>query len=270
MFSITLDRISLKQIAGSGQCFRWKALGDGRWAVPVYGAVFELEQISPGEVRVRTDAALRAEALMRAYLDAETDYGAIFAEIDPDDAYLIAAARAGRGIRILRQPLWETTASFIISQNNNIPRIRSIIARLCGGELAPFPPAERVAEMDETQLRAIGCGYRAGYLLHAARQFADGDDARLPAMDRMDARAHLVSYKGIGEKVADCICLYGLGHKDAFPADVWVKRILASHYPQGFSQRTSRFAGVYQQVMFEYERSRAMPAGKAGGHAREA
>lgn len=257
MFSISLDQINLAQIAGSGQCFRWRALGDGRWAVPVYGAVFELEQISPREVRVSAQGAPRAEALMREYLDAEADYGAIFAEIDPGDAYLCAAARAGRGIRILRQPLWETAASFIISQNNNIPRIRAIIARLCGGELAPFPPAESVAQMDEAQLRAIGCGYRAGYLLHAARRFAGGDEARLPAMDRDGARAHLVSYRGIGEKVADCICLYGLGHKDAFPEDVWVRRILASHYPQGFAQRTSRFAGVYQQVMFEYERSQA-------------
>lgn len=256
MFSIMVDEINLSQIAGSGQCFRWKALGEGRWAVPVYGAVFELEQVSRREVRVSCEETPRAEALMRNYLDAGTDYGAIFMEIDPADIYLCAAAQAGRGIRILRQPLWETTASFIISQNNNIPRIRSIIEKLCGGETKPFPEAAAVALMDETQLRTIGCGYRAGYLLHAARRFAEGDEDRLRTMSREEARAHLASYKGIGEKVADCICLYGLGHKDAFPVDVWVKRILASHYPQGFAQRTSRFAGVYQQVMFEYERSR--------------
>lgn len=89
------------------------------------------------------------------------------------------------------------------------------------------------------------------------RRFSDGDEARLQAMGQEEARAHLVSYRGVGEKVADCICLYGLGHKDAFPVDVWVRRILASHYPQGFPQRTSRFAGVYQQVMFEYERGMA-------------
>lgn len=256
MTTLKFDHIDLDLIAASGQCFRWIPLGAGKYAIPVYGTVFAAEQIGPHAVRFEAEwpDACVCEA-MEHYFDVQSDYGAILRDIDPADGYLRAAAESEQGIRILRQPLWETIASFIVSQNNNIPRIRTILARLCGGAQAPFPDAADVARLTAQEIRAMGLGYRAEYLLRTAGRFAQEDgEAALRGMAYAPAREWLMACAGIGPKVADCICLYGLGLKEAFPMDVWVKRVLERHYPDGFGQRTSPYAGVYQQYMFAYER----------------
>ena len=266
MITLRLDSVDLDRIADSGQCFRWQRLSDGRYAVPLHGTVFELRQIAHDAVEA--DGAWEEERLlsaMRAYLDAECDYASLALAADPTDAYLCAALSYGRGLRILRQPLWETLVSFIISQNNNIPRIRGIVERLCGGARAPFPAPQAVAAMGEEGIRAIGCGYRAAYLARAAERFTPQEERALSALSGPQARERLMDYAGVGGKVADCICLFGLGHKEAFPRDVWVKRILAQHYPQGFYLEDSPFAGVYQQLMFAYERESAGKSAAAGG-----
>lgn len=252
-FFLELAPVSLAQIAGSGQCFRWKKLGEGRFAVPVHGEVFEIAEENGG-LSISADMdENRAHALMRDYFDADTDYGAVIADIDPADVYLTRAARAFSGIRILHQPLWEMTVSAIISANNNVPRIRQILARLCGGELAPFPEPEAVAGMTESELRAMGTGYRAPYILEAAKRFADGEGERILEMTHAEAKTRLLTIKGVGEKVASCIMLFALAEKSAFPVDVWVRRILERHYPNGFGRQQSEFAGIYQQYMFAYE-----------------
>lgn len=256
MPTLYFDHIDLDRIASSGQCFRWISLSAGKYAIPLRGALYEAEQIAPNAVYVEADLpeALVREA-MSDYFDAGSDYDAILRAIDPADAYLRSAAESEGGIRILRQPLWETVASFLISQNNNIPRIRTILARLCGGARAPFPSAEEVARLSPQELRAMGLGYRADYLTRTAERFAQGEEeAALGAMDYAAARERLMTCAGIGPKVADCVCLYGLGMKEAFPTDVWVRRILELRYPKGFGQRSSPYAGVYQQYMFAYER----------------
>ena len=133
MITLELDTVDLAQIAASGQCFRMAPLEDGRWLVPMgrwmatarQRDARRIELSADGEDGTFLDAA-------RRYFDADTDYLTAIRAIDPSDAYLSAAAEAGRGIRILRQPLFETLISFIVSQNNNIPRIRTIIAKLCG------------------------------------------------------------------------------------------------------------------------------------------
>ena len=134
MITLELDTVDLAQIAESGQCFRMAPLEDGRWLVPMgrwmatarQRDARRIELSADGEDGTFLDAA-------RRYFDADTDYLTAIRAIDPSDAYLNAAAEAGRGIRILRQPFFETLISFIVSQNNNIPRIRTIIAKLCGG-----------------------------------------------------------------------------------------------------------------------------------------
>lgn len=255
MTLLTLDSVDLDRIAGSGQCFRWQRVADGRYAIPLHGAVFTVRQAGERAVLIESDwEDKRAEAAMRAYFDAACDYAAILDAVPRTDGALLSAARFGRGMRILRQPLWETLVSFILSQNNNIPRIRGLVERLCGGALAPFPGPEAVARLGEGGLRALGAGYRAPYVAGAAERFARGEGSALETMDYPAAREALKAYKGVGGKVADCVCLYALGHKRAFPVDVWMRRALEAYYPGGFPLAGSPYAGVYQQLLFYRER----------------
>ncbi len=265
MVLLAFDTLDLEQIAKSGQCFRMTRLAPGVFRMPVGSVVVEARQVDAAHAAFHADMPDEdLRALLSSYLDAEGDYLAALSAIDPLDRYLTSAAAFGRGIRILRQPLWETLASFILSQNNNIPRIRSLITRLCGGESRPFPPACEVARLGEQALRSMGMGYRAGYLFRAAQRFTPAEEALLCSMPYPEARAYLMTYPGIGEKVADCICLFGLGFKEAFPVDVWVRRILTEHYPQGFPLLHSPNAGLYQQYMFAYERFLAQQKDECG------
>lgn len=249
---LELDTVDLAQIAESGQCFRMAPLGDGSWLVPMGKQILTAKQMDERHIELDADESLLET--VRTYFDADTAYLNVIGQIDPTDAYLRAAAKAGSGIRILKQPLFETLISFIVSQNNNIPRIRTIIAKLCGGADKPFPEPEQLASWTEEELRAVGLGYRAPYVWEAARRFNSAEETRLLQMDYAQAKESLLDYRGVGAKVADCVCLFALGHREAFPQDVWVKRILERHYPKGFQQINSPYAGIYQQYMFAYER----------------
>lgn len=260
---ITFDAINLDQIAYSGQCFRWRKEGDGGYAIPCFGEVLHIRQTA--ENIVEADCSEEDwHSRWAAYFDADCpDYAQALAAVPESDQYLMQAAQAGRGIRILRQPLWETMASFIISQNNNIPRITKTLERLCevcGGAEA-FPSPECVGQMTEEQLRQLGMGYRARYIQQAARRFtADRADLLLPSMDEAQAQAYLTSYLGVGMKVADCIRLFALGQHRTFPVDTWIKRILKEHYSQGLPEAYAPYGGIYQQYMFFYERQCAKQA----------
>ena len=252
-----IEGLNLDKIAASGQCFRWRRVGEQAYEIPLGESVLRIARRAQGVFDVDCDEAAW-QRLWSPYFDLESDYGAYLASIDLTDEYLRAAAKAGEGIRILRQPLWETTASFIVSQNNNIPRIQGILRRLCGGGDA-FPEPARVAAMSEEGLRALGLGYRAAYLREAARRFVEErPETTRPPCAYGEDRAWLQGFLGIGPKVADCICLYGLGHKEAFPMDVWMKRIVREHYAGCFPLwRYQGFAGVLQQYLFYYERLHA-------------
>lgn len=259
---IHAEHMNLDQIAQSGQCFRWQPLPSGGYLIPAFGKTLRIRQAA--ENLFEADCApAEWDALWHSYFDLDTDYGAIIAGIDPEDAFLTAAAAYGGGIRILRQPLWETIACFIVSQNNNIPRIRGIVGRLCAGQPG-FPSPERVAALGEAALRAMGLGYRAPYLHAAAQRFLRENDGQfLPAAGYSDARARLLQYSGIGEKVADCICLFALHHLEAFPMDKWMKRIVQNRYAGHFPlERYPGVQGVMQQYLFYYERSLAALHGR--------
>ena len=251
---IQAEHLDLAQIAESGQCFRWRPTEAG-YLIPAFGKTLRVRQQAENVIEANC-APAEWRAVWHGYFDLDTDYGAMIAQIDPADDYLSAAAAYGSGIRILRQPLWETIVGFIISQNNNIPRIRGIVNRLCAGQ-ADFPPPERVAALGEGALREMGLGYRAPYLHAAAlRYLQENDGGILPALSYPDARARLLQYPGIGEKVADCICLFALHHLDAFPMDKWMKRIVKTRYAGQFPlERYPGTRGVMQQYMFYYERS---------------
>ena len=206
------------------------------------------------------------DAVWRDYFDLGRDYSEIRRKLCIDE-YMENATRFGAGIRILRQDSWEALCSFIISQCNNIPRIKRIINILCrefgdaicfeGVDHYTFPGAPRLAGLEERDLAPLRCGYRAEYIINAARAVASGslDLSSLGSKPYEDARAELMKLRGVGNKVADCTALFGLNMLGAFPMDVWIKRAIAEQYGPGFDPSVfSPFAGVAQQYIYHYAR----------------
>lgn len=251
----------LDAIFSCGQCFRWERQDDGSWRGVVRGRVLRVRRQG---ARLWLDGAAPGEArrLWRPYFDLNRDYGAVKAFLARDPV-LAEAVRFAPGIRILRQEPWEALCSFIVSQNNNIPRIRGLIARLCArygeplgsGDFA-FPSPRRLAEAPAAELRGLGFGYRAEYVADAARAVASGR-VRLGALSRLpleEARARLRGIRGVGPKVAECALLFGCGRLDCFPRDVWIGRVLDSFYPGGFPAELRPLGGIAQQYLFHYAR----------------
>lgn len=245
-----------------GQCFRWNADENGGYTGVVRGHAARV-WAEGGQVWLR---AKTGEALWRDYFDLERDYAA--ASRFEGGEYLNRCVEFGRGIRILRQEPWEALCSFIISQCNNISRIKGIVERLCclfgeeteldGERFYAFPGPERLAFLEPEALAPLRCGYRAPYIISAARALAFGK-LDLPALietDSLSAKKALLTLSGVGEKVANCVVLFGLYHMEAFPVDVWIKRALREHFPPKFDPaRLGNCAGLAQQYIFYYARS---------------
>lgn len=249
-----------------GQCFRWNEDETGRWRGVASG---KAAVVWTEEGRTYIECALEDIYFWRDYLDMDTDYDDARRSIEVCD-YLRDCAAYGEGIRILRQDKWEALCSFIISQCNNIPRIKGIVEKLCSlygdaveapwGEARSFPSAERVAELDEADLAPLHSGYRAPYILAAAKAVASGelDLEKTGLLPCTEARAELKKLNGVGDKVANCVVLFGLHQLDAFPIDVWIKRALAENLPKGFDPSTlGKYAGLAQQYMFYHARETA-------------
>ena len=261
----SIPDFDLDQIARSGQCFRFRPLGERHYALVAGSRYLEVSQ---QEQTVRFDCPEEEfEAVWRPYFDLDADYGRYKSAVAKRDKYLQSAVAAAGGLRILRQELWETIVCFIISQQNNIARITKCVENLCllFGETCynkskqvynAFPSAERLAACTADELAPIRLGYRAKYIVAAARQVASGE-VDLDAVRRMDyahAKAELMRLTGVGVKVAECICLFALHHIDAFPIDTHIRQMLDAHYPKGFPLRRYKgFAGVMQQYAFYYE-----------------
>ena len=248
------------QIAESGQCFRMAPCPEGGYRVRAMGRAARLYPAGDG---YEVDCPPEDEALWRAYFDLDADYGAY--RPDPEDEYLVQAARLAGGVRILRQDPFETLITFIISQRKNIPAIRACVEGLClafGGESGAFPAPRALAEAGEARLRALSLGYRAPYVLGTARMVASGElnlDA-CRALDDDALEAELRRAPGVGPKVARCVMLFAYHRLNAFPVDVWIDRTLKNHYPQGFPmEKYPGFAGVMQQYLFCAARSGKTP-----------
>lgn len=250
-YKINIKDMDLGQIAESGQVFRMKKEGDGFrvWKRKENVLVFQ-----EGEDFLFHCSEEKFCSVWHDYFDLGRDYGKIKEKVDEHDKHLIEAIRFGAGIRILRQDLWEMIVSFIISQNNNISRIRSSIEKICSATPeGGFPNPEELVNLTVERLRSFGLGYRDEYVYEIARDVCSGelDMEALKKMDYEEAHKTLMLRKGIGKKVADCICVFGLHHLEAFPIDTHVKRILREHYPEGFPfERYRGFAAVIQQYLF--------------------
>lgn len=270
---------NLKYTLESGQSFRWHRVEDAYYGV-VEGRILKLSATEAGQHGITLSVASSAAedvaqltAFLRHYLDIGRDVPSILAAVDTD-AYIHRAIQRLWGMRILNQELWETLASFILSQNNNVPRIRGIIRRLSerfGEKLSlesyvdySFPAAAALAAAEIDELLACGTGYRAAYLKGAAQAVVSGELSltKLKALPYPEAKRELMRRKGIGEKVADCICLFSLGHLEALPIDVWIKRIFETLYlrRQATPREIREFAQTYfgagvgyaQQYLFHY------------------
>lgn len=308
MITRTYTHFDLKQIAASGQCFRLRETAPGRFSA-VSGEK-ALTVVQEGNC-FSFHCSQEDFPFWENYFDLHTDYGKVQEMISPKDPYLMAAARFGSGIRILRQDLWEMIITFVISQQRTIPKIREAVEQLsalyghpipgsgggpdgglsAGLDSGPggasqdqdadrrtFPTPEELNRASLDDLAALKLGYRAKYIKRLCQDAAEGtlNLERLSAMDYAQAMEYLTGFYGIGVKVANCVCLYGLHHIDAFPVDTWIQKILlreyyprhprkyaalprAALYPaivRDFFGRYRGCQGIMQQYIFYYERFR--------------
>lgn len=202
------------------------------------------------------------------YFDFDTDYAALQAECE-DCGMVSEAIKYGRGIHILRQDPIETIFSFIISQNNHIPRIKGIIERICDalgedkGDHHAFPTVEALAGAGEEFYAKIGAGYRAAYLDRVAKTLVGVDVNEWNTLSTDDLRAKLLALHGVGRKVADCVLLFGFNRFDVFPVDTWIKKVFEQEYENVpadkmatlLIQKYGQYAGFVQQWLFFYKRN---------------
>jgi len=262
-----VNNFDIEQIMKSGQCFRIREIEPKKYAVIHREYCTTITEKDNGNYTFDcTDQEMR-DVWMR-YFDLNTPTSEIYERIEPkidkSDKYLMAAVEYGKGLRILRQDLWEMMVSFMISQNNNIPRIKSLIEALCeryGSRLEhngyvyhTFPDPEALT--NEKELREMGFGYRAPFIANMAENVAkrEIDLSELQAMPQQLAYNYLLSILGIGPKVAACIDLFGLHHLNAFPIDTWIAKVIDREYGGKFPIEKYRgFEGVVQQYIFFYE-----------------
>lgn len=273
---------SIPQICRSGQCFRLDPVSVDTYEMVASDRYLRIRVedrassgAADGEAGKKDEPGRTVlycsqdeyESFWKRYFDLENSYEGYLAGIDPEDEYLRTAAQFGSGIRILRQDVWEMIITFILSQQNNIPRIKRLIREVSekygqkmeaadGTLYDAFPTPGRLAETPEEELRALKLGYRSRYICGTARMIADGEVKldELKNMGHSEARAELMKLPGIGGKVADCICLFALHQMDAFPVDTHIQKVLDARYGGKFPfEKYKGCAGVMQQYIFYYD-----------------
>ena len=257
------DAFDLKNTFECGQCFRWDENEDGSYSGVVHGRLVRLFRDCDTVIIEGADEN-QLEQLWRDYFDLDTDYEMLRLEMTRLCPELSRAAEKLNGIRILSQEPWEALCSFIISQNNNIPRIKGIVSRLCEGfgeEIGggySFPSAERLAPLEPEELSSLRAGFRARYIIDAARKVSSGEVAleKMKTAPIDECRRELMTITGVGAKVAECTLLYGLHRMEAFPVDVWMKKALASDFSGVSPEKLGVTAGIAQQYIFHFTRTK--------------
>ena len=241
------------EVLDCGQSFRWSGSGDSYSGI-AHGRWLTVE-LKENELILKNVTLDEFNAVWRDYFDLGRDYGALRKIYAAVDITLKKATEHFPGLRIMKQDPWETLVTFILSQNSNIPRIKGMVERLCERFDGMFPSPEEILNMDS--LDYLRCGYRAPYILDAARRAADGklDLDMLTERPTEEVKEALLQVHGVGPKVADCVLLYGFGRLECYPMDVWMKRVMANYYPDGFPEEIKTTAGIAQQFLFHYIRT---------------
>lgn len=262
---ISKEYFNLFQTFECGQCFRWNVDREGSYCGTA-GDFFAKLFYNGDEIVLQSDAP---DSFWLEYFDLERDYRSVNSALSLNPV-LAPAAQYGKGIRILRQPFFECLISFIISQNNNISRIKKIVESLClnfgtarrcdSTQYYTFPTPEQLYDKD---LSVIKCGFRQRYINDAVSRVISGEISyeQLISLGTDEARDKLKTICGVGNKVADCVLLFSLGRFDVFPKDVWVKRTMKlvfgleeNEIDSFAASEFSGYAGLAQQYLFFYAR----------------
>lgn len=255
--------INLDHSLDCGQSFRWKKDENNIWKTVAYGRKISLEQTGEKTLIFYDTTEEDFNSVWKIYFDLERDYDTILSRFE-EDKFLLEATKKYKGLRVLNQEPWEAICSFIISQNNNIPRIKGIIERLCetfgedlGDGFFTFPSAEKISSLTLEELAPLRAGFRAKYILDAAKKVAEKeiDLEKIFENDISYGREELMKIKGVGAKVSECALLYGFQKTEAFPIDVWVRRIMAELYPDGMPECAYPELGIAQQYLFHWRRN---------------
>ncbi len=272
------DSFCISDTLECGQCFRYERLGEEDYRLAAFGRMIRLKREHDSIVFYRVSEKDFREIWI-PYFDLDRDYGKMKAYLSNADSILAEAIGFAPGIRVLRQDFFECLLTFILSQNSNIPKIKRAVENISsrygeyigeaeGKPYYSFPAVSSLKDVTEEDFREMKAGFRAKYLVDAVQKIANGDISleELNKLDTAAAKEKLMTIKGVGPKVSDCVLLFSLGRAEAFPADVWVKRVMSYFYFQnkdtplkeiqdkaknGFGE----YAGFAQQYLFHYARS---------------
>lgn len=233
-----IDSFKLEDIFECGQCFRWDRQEDGSYIGVIKNGVLK---VSKQGKSVAFEGVLEGDinSIVYDYFDLETNYNDFKDRLSKIDDNMKRSIEFGNGIRILNQDLWEMVVSFIISANNNIPRIKGIINRISekvgqkvtwnGKDYFLFPSPEELSKLSVADLRALGTGFRDKRIYNTTQIVINKEinlDSLIKIKSTEEIRNELLKLDGVGEKVADCILLFALHRFDTFPVDVWVRRVM--------------------------------------------
>lgn len=253
----------LQRTFNCGQCFRWN-LVNGRWQG--FAGSFPCEIMMNNQdmyvhCLVPVENFEEFGRYMYHYLGLDMDYSRLKKQFSADET-MKKAIEYAPGIRVLNQPFFETLLTFIISRNNNIPRIKKIVDAMAitygtkVGDMYAFPTARQLKNVTIEQYNELRMGFRSKYIFDAVAKILSGDveEKKLKQMDYTAAQKYIMQIKGVGPKVADCVLLFSCRKYESFPKDVWINRALEQLFPQGLPECIKGMEGIAQQYIFHYAR----------------
>jgi len=267
-----LNDFNIAQTLDCGQSFRFTKLQDNKYIIIAKNKLLEIEQ-TDHELIFYNTSLQDFNDIWKDYFDLDTDYNIIKNYLTTNDSKMKDIIKNGDGIRILGQDFFEMLITFIISQNKQIPQIKQVIQNLCvkygcilqeyhGVKYYSFPTVDQLKCLTEEDFRECKAGFRAKYLVDACAKVASGDISKenLIHLSSLEILEQLCTIKGVGVKVSNCVLLFGLNRKEAFPIDVWIKRIMENLYfmeetklekIQAFAEeKFGKYGGYAQQYLF--------------------
>ncbi len=259
-----IEDFRLSQTLECGQCFRFYKQDENDYVIVAYKNLLHMKQ--ENDTLIFYDCDINSvKTIWIPYFDLDRDYAEIKRFLLEKDNLLRGSINEKYGVRILNQEFHEMLISFIISQNKQIPHIKQLVRRISeeygeylgeinGEKYYSFPEVEILGTITEEQFREMKTGFRAPYLADAVEKLSKNviSAVDFQGMDEDDARKKLMEIKGVGEKVANCVMLFGLGYRSAFPIDVWMKRIMETLYFQGKDTKKELIADFAKEMYGEY------------------